>query len=346
MRALLVLCGLVLLSSSDAASDVPAGHLKPLGGHRPPEGEVDVIDGFPSPLEFYDKYIVGSKPVLMRGAAKGMKAFSLWTDEYLSSNFGKEWVEVEEGKKENRDLSMWTDSFGGFLRKYQGKDSTDKHRGNFYSVSAMPIPQRKDYELPRMVNCPAYYSNRMGGMRQINHWFSSGGTSSVLHKDQFENLNCLFDGSKDMVFFHRNYSEEDLHWDYTDNHHHSKADCSSVDLIKYPNIKNLKWWKAHMDRGDCLFIPRGWYHHVKSNPGENKRNYATNLWWEMDTRTPQTRKAVEACPNPGVQAGPKTANDIKFSREQFPVPPGQQEQDGPEGDEDDDGDGPPGRPEL
>ena len=77
----------------------------------------------------------------MRAAAKDLKAYSLWTDQHMSSRFGKEWVEVEEGKKvahparqhttalslrcllwqENRDLGMWTESFGDFLRKYQGK---------------------------------------------------------------------------------------------------------------------------------------------------------------------------------------------------------------------------------
>ncbi len=31
-------------------------------------------------------------------------------------------------------------------------------------------------------------------------WFSSGGTTSVLHRDAIDNLNCMFDGSKEIVF--------------------------------------------------------------------------------------------------------------------------------------------------
>lgn len=30
-------------------------------------------------------------------------------------------------------------------------------------------------------------------------WFSSGGTKSVLHNDDTENINCLFDGTKTLV---------------------------------------------------------------------------------------------------------------------------------------------------
>lgn len=30
-------------------------------------------------------------------------------------------------------------------------------------------------------------------------WFSSGGTKSVLHNDDLDNINCLYDGTKDLV---------------------------------------------------------------------------------------------------------------------------------------------------
>ena len=112
------------------------------------------------------------------------------------------------GWQENRDLSMWTDTFKGFLTKYQGKDPTDKFRGNFYSVSAVPASARQEYHIPRSVDCGPFLKNPAGGMRQFNHWFSSGGTSSVLHHDGFENLNCLLAGTKDLTFIDRSYSHD------------------------------------------------------------------------------------------------------------------------------------------
>merc|ERR1712216_177457 len=142
----------MFMACATTASGAPHGHLLPLGAHRDPEGIVEAIDGFPSAHEFYNKYIQTSKPVLMRGAAKTLKAYKLWTDEHMSRTYGDAWVEVEEGKKENRDLGMWTERFSDFLRKYQGKDSNDKHQGNFYSVSAMPSLQRKEFEIPRIIN--------------------------------------------------------------------------------------------------------------------------------------------------------------------------------------------------
>lgn len=32
-------------------------------------------------------------------------------------------------------------------------------------------------------------------------WFSSGGTKSVLHNDDVDNINCLLDGTKDLIMF-------------------------------------------------------------------------------------------------------------------------------------------------
>jgi len=294
------------------------GHLEPLGSHKEPEGKVFAMDGWPaSPADFFKDFVQKSRPVLFRGAAKQMKAFKLWTDDYLSSKYGNELVEVEEGKKEYRDLGMWAEKFGSFLRKYQGKERKDRYSGNFYSVSAVPVAMRHEYELPPIVDCPAFLANRRGGMRQINHWFSSGGTSSVLHHDNFENINCLLDGEKDLIFINRSYSEDFLHWDHSDNHHHSKIDCDRVDLKRFPNFKDMPWWDAHMERGDCLYIPISWYHHVKSHPGANKRNYAMNLWWEMDVQNDK-QAILNGCKDAPKQ--PRLASQVRFTREQFPDP--------------------------
>ena len=64
------------------ANDTP-GHMQPLGSHRPPM-QIDVVEKMLHPLEFFDKYVQPSKPVLMKGAAKNFPSFGLWkNDSYL-----------------------------------------------------------------------------------------------------------------------------------------------------------------------------------------------------------------------------------------------------------------------
>ena len=45
--------------------------------------------------EAHLKYVKVSKPVVFRGAGKQSKAFMLWTDQYLSENYGNLEVRIE-----------------------------------------------------------------------------------------------------------------------------------------------------------------------------------------------------------------------------------------------------------
>ena len=82
-KNLVILCLLTYFIVISAIDDVPYGHLKPFGFHRPSDGNVEEIEGFPSPRDFYDKYQHMRKPVIFKNAAKELPAFKLWTDDYL-----------------------------------------------------------------------------------------------------------------------------------------------------------------------------------------------------------------------------------------------------------------------
>ena len=42
-------------------------------------------------------------------------------------------------------------------------------------------------------------------LQDIVMWFSSGGTSSVLHSDNVDNINCLFSGEKELYMVDKVY---------------------------------------------------------------------------------------------------------------------------------------------
>ena len=81
MRALLILNFVWICSSLE--SKHPPGHLEPLGSHQPPLGSIDNTDLVPSSQDFFEQYALPGEPVLFKGAAKKMPAYSKWTDEYL-----------------------------------------------------------------------------------------------------------------------------------------------------------------------------------------------------------------------------------------------------------------------
>ena len=44
----------------------------------------------------------------------------------------------------------------------------------------------------------------------------------------------------------------------------SPINSSAVDFEKYPRVKNVRYWVANADEGDCYFIPQMWWHQVYS----------------------------------------------------------------------------------
>lgn len=59
------------------------GHMLPLGSHMDPE-PVRRISHLPSPMEFYEGFVVPKTPVVIEGAMKGSAVWKDWqNDQYI-----------------------------------------------------------------------------------------------------------------------------------------------------------------------------------------------------------------------------------------------------------------------
>ncbi|XP_032229614.2 uncharacterized protein LOC5505291 isoform X2 [Nematostella vectensis] len=258
-KAWLTLC-LCMLVYSSAVAD-PLGHMMPLGSHQPKEGDVESRDDMPSPSEFYHNYVLASKPVIFRGAAKSSKGFNLWTDAYLRKKYGHEIVRVDYGKKENRARSADDMPLEEFLDIYNSSER--------YLVDTLPERMWEEFSLPECLLCGGFTH----ALQDSVLWFSSGGTKSHLHNDKVENINCLFSGEK-VWFFVDQIHSQDINMDHKEGDYCS-ANVDKVDMYQYPFLQHIPWWQAHMHAGDCMYVPYGWAHQVTSS----SRNVAVNIWW-------------------------------------------------------------------
>ncbi|XP_033634064.1 bifunctional peptidase and arginyl-hydroxylase JMJD5-like [Asterias rubens] len=258
------LCGDTATATQAPGRDEPppAGHLKPLGWHRPAEPDVDTVNSVPEPKEFFEKYVRHGRPLLMKGAAKNMAAFKLWKDDYLRSQHGELEVEVEEGKKENRSRGLWSMKLHEFLDEYG--------QGDIYMVSSVLPELAGEVELLRCMHCGGFTEH----LQDAVIWFSSGSTKSVLHYDAVDNINCVLDGKKE-IFLVDKREKENIDIDHPDGSF-SGVDVDRVDMYKYPGLGQVPWYNVTMEPSDCFFIPYRWYHQVRSLQG---RNLAINIWF-------------------------------------------------------------------
>lgn len=127
----LLFCSLFYVSISPLLARDLKGHFEPLFSHGK-RLEVEVYEGFPTPEEFYKKFVIIPKPVLFRGGATLSPAYRLWNEEYFLSFPESEGhlVVVEAEKKENRTTPGEEVAFAKFVR--------DLHSSGQYMVSSVP----------------------------------------------------------------------------------------------------------------------------------------------------------------------------------------------------------------
>jgi len=109
-------------------------------------------------------------------------------------------------------------------------------------------------------------------------WTSTmGNTSSVLHNDGEDNINCVLAGEKRIVLMNQSYEN---HVNNTDQHGgygtRSTVDVDETDLSQYPRIREVQWNDILLRPGDCVYMPYAWLHAVRSPVG---RSLASNVWF-------------------------------------------------------------------
>eukprot|EP00929_Paragymnodinium_shiwhaense_P075622 TRINITY_DN38684_c0_g1_i1.p1 TRINITY_DN38684_c0_g1~~TRINITY_DN38684_c0_g1_i1.p1 ORF type:complete len:356 (-),score=56.60 TRINITY_DN38684_c0_g1_i1:181-1248(-) len=273
---------------ANAEPPPPQGHLEPCCGWKPGTPIEERAD-LPEPKELYDEYGMSDggsgRPVVLRGAAKHMGAMEWTNDDILLDRFGEERVEgVEYDLKETREGGQvpGMKKLKDFLKAYNTSD--------IYMVSRLSKNIQKEVAFLPSMRCGGFLSY----LDVANMWMGRGGSASVIHYDDQDNINCMFAGTKRFVFFHPKYKKR------FEAHPNSKknkfgwvdaaldssikgyggfmggVNASSMDLVRYPGWLDVDWSYADLQPGDCLYIPYQWYHQVTAG---NSRSINIHVWY-------------------------------------------------------------------
>ncbi|XP_047540284.1 internalin A [Vanessa atalanta] len=143
----------------------------------------------------------------------------------------------------------------------------------------------------------------------INFWMGDQRAVTSMHKDPYENIYCVIDGYKDFILIpptdlpyvpYKRYPQAEFRrsgdkWDIVPvvtegckyNNGDNNNDCGlpwicidplKPDLVKYPEFKTAHIFKLRLYKGDCLYLPSLWFHHVTQSHG----CIAVNYWYDME----------------------------------------------------------------
>jgi len=243
---------------------VPAGHLRPIGYQRRPEGPVRELRSVPTPQEFYEVFIKEDKPVTFRKMVSNVPAMTTWqNDAHLKKNYGDLKIHVVV-KKELFTHGPQAMTFKKFLKEYQYED--------WYLSNTVPEEMMKELTLPPCLKCGLSKT-----LMESEVWMSSGGTSSLLHAHADHDLHCVLAGRKDFIVIHAEHKSK-VKWVESEAHPgagYSSLDMEMINAYKDKGLISANWHWSTLHAGDCIYIPAGYMHQVRSFG----RSFSSTMTW-------------------------------------------------------------------
>ena len=211
-----------------------------------------------TPKDFYQGYVRTSRPCLFKNYAKQQKAYQNWNEQYMRDLAGDDIIFAER-QLDNR-FAYFTDgakrvymSFGDFLDAFKVQNRTYHY---YYSFAEPPGKLADDLELPPIMDA-------LFEVEKVTYWHGYG-TLTRPHTDAMENMMCVYEGWKNFWLV----APMDRKWIYTGTEgypdNYSPLEFLWPDYVKYPLFKNARVKMAHIDAGDCLYVPAYYWHQVES----------------------------------------------------------------------------------
>jgi hypothetical protein len=257
-----------------------------------------------------------SRPILVRGAALGSKAFATWSPEYFSSLFGDRQVSIfvkdldaaDYAHNNARKEMMEFRRAAALIRQDTLAGRRHYYLQNKYIPEEFPELE-PDLEVPRWIDRPDL-------LTKFNLWFGGAGNVTPLHFDPDNNFLVQIRGKKHLTLF----APSEFHLLYPDMYGRH-AFISRVDMVqpdyaeRFPLVRQAKALEGMLEPGDVLYLPPFWWHLVRSL----EESISVNFWWKAHIRQLDCPAAVFYVPE-AFDAGVLLAELGKFDQRGFAGP--------------------------
>ena len=228
-----------------------------------------------SPDRFRERYLAASRPVILTDWLRDWPALAQWSLDSLAARFGSARVLLGRTRGDRLDVSpeagvaQAETTFGEFLAGLR------EGRRDRYLISPVEerIPQLlADIRAPEPWRRARYRSSRL--------WLGPAGVVTPLHHDLPENLYAQVFGRKRILLIAR--GERRNVYPYrrlSAAPNFSPVDAWQPDLARFPRFARVRPLDCVVEPGECLYIPRLWWHQVESLDV----SASLNLWFANGT---------------------------------------------------------------
>jgi ribosomal protein L16 Arg81 hydroxylase len=213
--------------------------------------------------EFFRCYYSVNRPVVFQDGLRESPALASWSPDHLKARCGSEMVEVMAGRSADRDYEINSDDHKTRTRMRDFVDRVKRagQTNDFYMVANnRSLESRKMKGLLDEVRVLDHILDPVLAQSQIFLWFGPGGTVTPLHHDTMNILLAQVYGRKRLTLI----PSFQTPYVYNRAGVYSAVDCEKPDYKRFPLFRKATKLKILLEPGQVLFIPVGWWHHVRS----------------------------------------------------------------------------------
>ncbi|MCI4592201.1 cupin-like domain-containing protein [Sphingobium sp. BYY-5] len=211
---------------------------------------------------FLNDYYSANRPVVITGMMEDWPALG-WTPEQLVCTFAGRQVEVQVNRSANPHYEMQADSHGttmafdAFMARIMamGESNDIYMTARNGGANASALSELWD----GIVQIPEYLDGGNPANRGF-FWIGPPGTVTPTHHDLTNNFMAQITGRK-RVHLADGLQVANL---YNHLHVYSEVDLEKVDYDRFPRMQNVDIFCHDLAPGELLFIPVGWWHHVRA----------------------------------------------------------------------------------
>lgn len=205
--------------------------------------------------KFVEEYLKKQKPVIIKNLFQH-QAICKWDFNFFKEKLGNQEIGLFDSSEKYKDRSFKHAPIKMRFSEYidllhQGPTSL---RIFLFDPFKLKPSLKNDFKFPDI------------GVRILKSlpfmFFGGEGAITRIHKDM--DMSNVFlthlAGKKRVVLFHPKYSR--LLYQYPFGVH-SSVDIDHPDFKKFPGLKYVKGYECILEKGDTLFMPSGWWHHIE-----------------------------------------------------------------------------------
>lgn len=211
-----------------------------------------------SKAAFLRDYFRPQKPVVIENGIEDWPAYNKWNLDYIKMVAGDKEVPLYDDRPVKHDEGFNEPHARMKMAEYIDllKSKPTKYRIFLWNVlKEVPVLQ-DDFKFPD------FGIRLMKGLPML--FFGGGDSHTFMHYDiDLANIfHFHFDGKKQCIL----YPQSETKFLYKIPHSlitREDIDFANPDLYKWPALKNAKGHIAHLEHGNVLYIPEGYWHHMK-----------------------------------------------------------------------------------